>query len=475
MTTSPTLRLYAMLKVTPELEEIYKAKDYAKLTAYTEKILQKPLYGSANLISTFGAVAAPSRDWKPAFVGDDGGSAPSLDELAVVYEFKDGGSQSQFVEITQKVRKIQPGADIRGVGADIGVGSADSHWCPGQARLATFGDRADARRTINAEALTGAALYGQNVNVVIIDQGLNKAAIDPRNWGGGFSWTGIPGNPVTVGTAPRTSHGMMIARSILDLAPAAVLYDVPLIPDRIASVDKFFDIMSTSSAQAVYQTILDEIDARRSTPPWTGPWILVNAWAIFDRETESLSGNYTENNAIDFGFDHPLIEKVKKAVAVKKIDVIFAGGNCGEFCPSRRCGGRDRGPGHSIWGANALPEVITAGAVRCDETWAGYSSQGPGPGKNTLAHAKPDIGAPSDFCETDDASVRNSGTSAACGVTAGIVAALRSYPGWYQTLVTPQKMRQALIDGARKTQGPNWNGRTGNGILDARGAMGRLP
>ena len=135
---------------------------------------------------------------------------------------------------------------------------------------------------------------------------------------------------------------------------------------------------------------------------------------------------------------------VKLAIQFLDPDVIFAAGNCGEFCGSRRCGGVDRGPGRSIWGANALPEVITAGAVLTNEMWAGYSSQGPGPSIHGLASDKPDLCAPSNFRETTDAAVHNTGTSAACAVTAGIVAALRSKPNWYQNSVSPAANAQRL-------------------------------
>ena len=121
------------------------------------------------------------------------------------------------------------------------------------------------------------------------------------------------------------------------------------------------------------------------------------------------------------------------------------------------------------------PEVITAGAVLTNEMWAGYSSQGPGPNKNTLAREKPDFCAPSNFRETNDAAISNTGTSTACAMTAGIVAALRSKPSWHQKNVSPQRMLSALTQGARKTQGSSWNGRLGHGILDAAGAMNQLP
>jgi hypothetical protein len=169
-----------------------------------------------------------------------------------------------------------------------------------------------------------------------------------------------------------------------------------------------------------------------------------------------------------------MINLITRAVQDNGLDVVFAAGNCGQFCPSQRCGGLDRGPGHSIWGANAHPLVITVGAVRSDETWLGYSSQGPGP--EHLAVEKPDICAPSQFCETYDAASLSSGSSASCALTAGAVAALRGNPKWDQATVTPEAMRAALMGSARKPVGPaGWDNRLGYGILDAAATITALP
>jgi hypothetical protein len=91
-----------------------------------------------------------------------------------------------------------------------------------------------------------------------------------------------------------------------------------------------------------------------------------------------------------------------------------------------------------------------------------------------LAREKPDLCAPSDFCETDDAAVRNSGTSTACAMTGGVVAALRSRPAWNQTAVSPERLKAALLGGARHPQALGWNERLGHGVLDAAGALGNL-
>jgi hypothetical protein len=479
MPVHTNLRLYAVVKATEELKKAYDNSDtqiaFKLLAEYTRSLLQKEPYDRSStqeLVKegSFRVVGVPSKVWKGAFVGDD--EYPDLDlsrkppaelipdERLIVYEFATPNLLQQFLDIVHHGQTVDRGAPISGAGVDLGVGSTD-HWCPAN-NLDTFGTRADARRTVAANNLP-ASLRGQRVNVVIIDEGLHQASIPPNNWGGGLSQT-----PVPAGSAGRTSHGMMIARTILDLAPDAVLFDVPLIPSRITA--SFFS--GLSSAHAAYIELLLQIWLRRPYPRWAGPWILVNAWAVFDRSVEPSLGNYTENKNV---FGHPLINVVNAAIRQFDFDVIFAAGNCGEFCGSRRCGGVDRGPGRSIWGANALPEVITTGAVLTNEMWAGYSSQGPGPNINGLARDKPDLCAPSNFRETYDAAVYNSGTSTACAMTAGIVAALRSEPNWYQNYVPPAKMLRALTHSARKTHGTSWNGRLGHGILNGAAAMNWLP
>lgn len=484
MPASTSLRLYAVVKATKELRDAYdhsdRQTDFSALTRYTQELLQTEPYvnfSTRELIDGIRVVRTPANDWEAAFVGGaeyrdldlsrKPSAALSPDELIIVYAFATRDLLQQFLNVVQRGQAVDRDAPISGAGVDLGIDTTH-HWCPGSGGLETFGTRADARRTVAANALP-ASLRGQRVNVVIIDEGLDKTSIPTKNWGGGLNWLPPPpAPPVNAGAAERTSHGMMIARTILDLAPDAVLFDVPLIPPRITA--DFFS--GLSSADAVYRRLLLEILIRRPFPRWAGPWIFVNAWAIFDRSVEPAPGDYTENKS---PLGHPLINVVKRAIGLFDFDVIFAAGNCGEFCASSRCGGVDRGPGRSIWGANALPEVITTGAILTNDMWAGYSSQGPGPNINGLAHDKPDLCAPSNFREANDAAVHNSGTSTACAMTAGIVAALRSKPTWHQNSVPPATMHLALTRSARKTQGTGWNGRLGHGILNAVAAMSKLP
>jgi hypothetical protein len=235
---------------------------------------------------------------------------------------------------------------------------------------------------------------------------------------------------------------------------------MPLIPPRIWDVGAFI-----SDAQAAFDYMLNDIAFLSTFPHWSGPWVLVNAWAVFDRRSEQPLGDYTNRRT------HPFNHQITKAVKAGR-DVIFCAGNCGQFCPDDRCGPRDIGPGQSVLGANSHHRVISVGAVRTDAMWLGYSSQGPG--QPNMARLKPDFCAPSNFAETGDAYTSNTGTSAACGIAAGVVAALRSRPGWEPATVSPNELRRTLDRTTRRTQGNLWNERLGHGILDVQAAFDDL-
>src|SRR4029078_6481531 len=160
-----------------------------------------------------------------------------------------------------------------------------------------------------------------------------------------------------------------------------------------------------------------------------GPWVIINPWGIYDASSDP-QGDYTNNPK------NPFNRLIKRAVA-HGIDVVFPAGNCGQFCPDRRCGASNVGAGRDILGANSLAEVITVGAVRVDTMWLGYSSQGPG--QPRLAREKPDFGARSLCREPGDSYRVNIGTPAAYAVMPGIVAALRSR--WDAGALSPSALK----------------------------------
>jgi hypothetical protein len=491
MVGTSAIRVYATLKNTPDLLALYRRKDFGGLTAFTLRLLdgltdrkdddrQPPASaprGESPFVGRIQAVSAPSLDWRAAFVGRQAVTTRRAtvvprdiepDELIIAYHAADPDVAEAFLRIANINRDVKlDEQDNRflGAGTDPGASVAD-HWCPGTANLAGFGHREQARRGVRAGALAAQGLRGQSVNVVIIDEGLDKNLIPAANWGGGLDHFIDVDLVLPAGSSRPHSHGMMVARSILDLAPDARIYDVPAIPSGLPPNIQTF----ISTIQSAYTSLIHEILYRRSMPEWSGPWVLINAWGIFDTRSDP-TGGYTRNSAIG---GHPLINRITEAVATYNLDIIFAAGNCGQFCPDQNCGPLDRGPGHSIWGANAHPLVLTVGAVRSDETWTGYSSQGPGP--ELLAVQKPDLCAPSQFVETYDAALLSSGTSAACAMAGGVVAALRSNLAWSQAAVTPQTLKAALMAIPRKSDGlTGWDDRFGFGVLDAKQAMATLP
>lgn len=473
-------RQYSALKPTPQLRSIYRDAHQSRKSSVLEERLFALLddLGAPLRLKQKGAfaiTAMPSLDWTATLIGDVPASPPLEDvlpELIVVQEFDDPAKLRDFREfLVDNLRKPGLHGDaFLWIGADPGGHLAD-HWCPGGPGQAAFGTRSDARRSIKIDVVDAAMPpSGQGaapkVNVVIIDQGLSKKAIlatHPCSWGGGWAQSG--NHP---GCAEPTSHGMMIARNVLDIAPDAVVYDVPLIPAPVISKVPVF----ASTANAAYRMLLVQIELLRKFPRWSGPWIFVNAWAIYDRATEEPLGDYTEdkNSTDPHSIGHRLNAAIAEAASTANIDVIFAAGNCGTFCPAARCGKVDRGPGRSIWGGNSSSATITASGVLTNDMWLGYSSQGPG--QQRLGVEKPDLCAPSVFAETRDPHTLNTGTSAACALTAGVVATLRR--GWDATRVPPAALKQTLIESARRIQGSAWNNRTGHGVLDAAAAYGKL-
>ncbi len=458
--TPPGYRLYVVLRTTPHLQAALTERDRRAPLEFRPDILFRRLNVPGNLLDDIQRATVPSREWALEIVGDHH-ELPPFDEEVISLEFRTAAFQLEFRRLMfEQVGRPVDEVDIivLAVGADIGGRQADQ-WCPGTKGPATFGSRTDALRSIRADALQQDGLTGRRVNVVIIDQGLDRTLIPARNWGGGIAWMGRQ-----PGTADRTSHGMLMARNVLSLAPDAILYDVPLIPPRITDVPTF-----ASDADTLYRVLLWAITFLRLLPRWSGPWVYANAWAIFDRASEVPLGDYTENL---HPLGHPLNNLVGATVDQGGIDIAFAAGNCGQFCFSKRCGPVDRGPGHDIWGANAHPAVVTTGAVRADGGWIGYSSQGPGPAR--LEPRKPDLCLPSNFVDPFDAHVQETGTSTACALLVGILAALRSNPKWTTLHVKSGLLKQELVGTAEKVGGPGWDRRFGFGVLDIRATIAAL-
>jgi hypothetical protein len=469
MPNSNEPRLVLAVPAWDELRVAYEGWDRAAVEAHLKKRLSE-LSPRPDLATEFRVVALPSNVPIP-----DGLKIPPADfRRMLVFGIVMTGGPVAAKELAVNVHRAF--GDEASIGADLAVSAAQnvdrfwSHWCPEEADYGLVGDRAAALRTIRAEpALLPEDLPGpERVNVVFVDTGLPPDLLPPNGFRG---WPVLvdpshfpsavrqPGNPLT-------PHGEMVARNACAVVhvpapnPNLRVLDCPAIPDGITNLPVFLNSV-TAALLSVWAVILWK-RAREPQPLRTG-WVICNAWGVFDPSLEFPEIPYANNP------EHP-VARTLRWLEQLCADIVFAAGNCGQFCPNERCHPDFTGPGCSINGANALDAVLTVGAVRTDKLWLGYSGQGPG--IDGMAHDKPDLCAPSQF-ENDDDARPNTGTSAACGLAAGAVALLRTR--WPCSAVDTAALRDAMRDTAVQPDGPpGWRCRTGHGILDLAAAAQRL-
>jgi subtilisin family serine protease len=316
------------------------------------------------------------------------------------------------------------------------------HVCPTDA----VGNIEDVLRHLNVGPLHQANLKGQGVRVAICDSGLSDEDIPVA---GGFTGKGF----LPVGKAP-VSHGTMVAFDARLVAKSAKFLDFPLLRQGL-----HHSLGVLEDAMVVFNELLRVL---LSEP---GPLVAVNSWGLYSLEEDAIEGddaNYSANA------NHPFNLLTGRLVAAGA-DVLFAAGNCGGGCPFIDCRAEDSGA-RSIHGANSHPDVITIGSTTTEARLLGYSSEGPG----KLDPAKPDVVAPSHFSGSGIGGMADTGTSAACGLAAGVVAVLRSTQ--QGAGVSPARLKTALLETARQLPGiqEQHSHRTGRGVIDAAGALTHL-
>lgn len=398
-------------------------------------------------------IRLPSRRWQIELAGDDKAELPPIldrvDTLTVALQVAD---EPALRLLRGRVDALPRSWQAR-LGTDLPLANAN-HWCPNVAQP-LFGTRTDARRLVRGGTLAG---FNARVNVVMVDEGLDSAGLG-LHYGGG--WLLIdPANPMPkLPGSTKGGHGAMTARNVIDLAPGVRLFDMPLVSPHKPPLQQYL-----SDAHAAFAAIRADIAWLKTHRPATHgqPWLICNAWVVHGTKEDTVVPFYSSD------INHPFNTEVGLMVDAGH-DTVFAAGNCGTFCPNPRCGIQDRGPGRSILGANAHPRVVSVGAVRTDGVWLGYSSEGPG----RIAADKPDVCAPSSFHEDHDAGSGNGGTSAACAVVVGVMAAIRSQPA--AVSLSPDAMRSAVNATARLLAGQNgFSPRYGHGVIDAEGLRAKV-
>jgi subtilisin family serine protease len=318
------------------------------------------------------------------------------------------------------------------------------------------GDWKDVADNLRVAALTGGGYTGAGVAMAVVDTGVSLAHLEdqlgePPTLDATRSWT-----PAGVSTRPGAhpvDHGTMCAFDGLIAAPRATLLDVAVLLSRREGSTVLEGLLSDAvAAYAHLRTVLDAMPAEQRA------LVVSNSWGSFSPNWDfppGHPGNYSDNRAHPFNI---IVGSLEQAGA----DILFAAGNCGRDCPDGRC----EYPSLPIGGANSHPQVLSTGGVDVTGERVGYSSQGPG----RLTERKPDLCAYTHF---DGSKVYpgspDSGTSAACPVVAGVVAAIRTMVT--ATALTPAQLRTVLWRTAddRSTVGYDYD--YGYGVIDVDGLL----
>lgn len=338
--------------------------------------------------------------------------------------------------------------DIVGISSDPVIEAMPT--CGGDAPVGDWHDVEGALTDLRSEGLDGSG-----VSLAIVDNGINTAHLS-RVLGRDVS-VDAARSFAPVGAAAQfgrfpVDHGSMCAFDALIAAPGAALLDVPVLRSTRPGSTVMEGLLSDAiAAFAHLRTLLEAMPVEHRA------MVVNNSWGSFKPSWDfppGHPGNYSDNPAHPFNLAVTALERAGA-------DILFAAGNCGRDCPDGRCGFTDR----PINGANSHPRVLSVAGVDTRKARVGYSSQGPG----RLSIRKPDISAFTHF----EGSLAfgegrpDSGTSAACPVAAGIVAAVRTRLSVNE--LSPAQMRTLIRRTAEDLGVAGYDFDYGYGIVDAPG------
>ncbi len=303
------------------------------------------------------------------------------------------------------------------------------------------GTAAEVAQRLGLPGLAARRLDGAGVAIAVVDGGINLAHLASREVAASLdasvTW---PPRPVEAGRHP-VGPGTMCAYNALLAAPRATLLDLPILPAAGPGL--------LSDALQAYAQLLAAV--RADTPRFKA-LVVTNSWGL-SHESEDFPAGHPGRYADNPG--HPF-NRIVGTLSRYGVDILFAAGHDGQD----GSGARSRVP---IMGANAHPDVITVTGATLRGRRTEDASVGPGiPG---MVYAKPDLAGYTDFLgsEASGPGQADAGTSAACPVAAGCVAALRTRLP--HRVLNPRDLTVALRDGALRRGPSGWHQSLGYGVI----------
>ena len=324
---------------------------------------------------------------------------------------------------------------------------------------APVGAIADVCAKLGVAQLAAKNLDGTNVAICIMDTGINRAHVQsklgrPVRLDAANSWTPA-GSTILPGNHP-VDHGSMCAFDALSIAPNATLLDYPILSSNAPGGSTMGGTLSTALVAFAQLLAGWGVAFAPGGIPQYSALVVSNSWGMFHPSWDFPAGHpgrYCDNP------NHPF-SIVVAALAATGADIIFAAGNCGSQCADGRCNGRTTG---AIMGASTYQDILSIAGCDTNDRRVGYSSQGPSIAN--MFQQKPDVASYTHFLgsEAFGAGSPDSGTSAACPITAGCVAALRTRLS--RAMTPPANLFAQLRGTATQVGLPGWNGDYGYGII----------
>ncbi|WP_245401052.1 S8 family peptidase [Nocardia albiluteola] len=351
--------------------------------------------------------------------------------------------------------RLSQSADVTGVFADPVIEPVFT--CGGDPAVGTWND---VQNLLHTTDLAAAGLTGHGVALAVVDTGINAAQVNKVRGGTFTIDTARSWNPQGVtGSAGQfpVDHGSMCAFDALIAAPQASYLDLPVMRSTKQGGSTMDGLLSDAvAAYAHLRTVLND------QPAASRALVISNSWGSFSPQWDfpvGQPGNYSDNP------NHPF-NVIVASLDAAGADILFAAGNCGRDCPDARCGFTD----HPIGGANSSPSVLSIGGVDTHNQRVGYSSQGPG----RLSDRKPDVCTYTHFAGSTvfGANDPDTGTSAACPVAAGLIAAIRTtHPA---TALSPAQLRDLVRRTAIHHDPSGFDYDYGYGVVDAAALLSEL-